>query len=102
MLLSGTIPLKDLTVQDVRTALAKMAATHATRTLQKAHNCLTRAIRHPEKGGCDGADREDAHDEHGVVAKSPAHPRFAYFLENVRTVPKVHCVDLCEGAPIKR
>jgi integrase len=44
----GTIPLKDLTVQDVRTALSKMAATHATRTLQKGHNCLTRAVRHAE------------------------------------------------------
>ena len=44
----GTILLKDLTVQDVRTALKKMAATHATRTLQKAHNCLTRALRHAE------------------------------------------------------
>ncbi|MDX6340751.1 MAG: hypothetical protein QOH87_889, partial [Trebonia sp.] len=41
----GTIPLKDPTVQDVRTALLKMAAAHATRTIQKAHNCLTRAIR---------------------------------------------------------
>ena len=44
----GTIPLNDLTVQDVRTALKKMSGTHATRTLQKAHNCLTRAIRHAE------------------------------------------------------
>lgn len=44
----GKTPLKDLTVQDVRTALSKMAVTHATRTLQKAHNCLTRAIRHAE------------------------------------------------------
>ena len=44
----GTVPLKELTVQDVRTALSKMAATHATRTLQKAHNCLTRALRHAE------------------------------------------------------
>ena len=44
----GTIPLRDLTVQDVRTALKKMAGTHATRTLQKAHNCLTRALRHAE------------------------------------------------------
>ncbi len=44
----GKVALKDLTVQDVRTALSKMAATHATRTLQKAHNCLTRAIRHAE------------------------------------------------------
>src|ERR1700760_3717783 len=35
----GKIPLKDLTVQEVRTALSKMAATHATRTLQKGHNC---------------------------------------------------------------
>jgi hypothetical protein len=25
-----------------------MAGTHATRTVQKAHNCLTRAIRHAE------------------------------------------------------
>src|SRR5215831_5067610 len=41
----GRIPLKDLTVQDVRTALRKMAATHSTRTLQKGHNCLTRAVR---------------------------------------------------------
>jgi integrase len=32
----------------VRTALKNMAATHATRTLQKAHNCLTRAARHAE------------------------------------------------------
>jgi hypothetical protein len=44
----GRIPLKDLTVQDVRTALKKMGATHATRTLQKGHNCLTRAARHAE------------------------------------------------------
>jgi integrase len=44
----GKIPLKDLAVQDVRMALSKMAATHATRTLQKAHNCLTRAVRHAE------------------------------------------------------
>jgi hypothetical protein len=44
----GRIPLQDLTVQDVGTALKKMAATHATRTLQKAHNCLTRAVRHAE------------------------------------------------------
>lgn len=32
----------------LRTALSKMAATHATRTIQKAHNCLTRAVRHAE------------------------------------------------------
>ena len=40
----GRIPLRDLTVQDVRTALAKMAVTHSTPALQKAHNCLTRAL----------------------------------------------------------
>jgi integrase len=44
----GRIALRDLTVQDVRTALAKMAVTHSTPTLQKAHNCLTRALRHAE------------------------------------------------------
>ena len=31
----GTIPLKDLTVQDVRTALKKMAGTHATRSCRR-------------------------------------------------------------------
>jgi hypothetical protein len=35
-------------VPDVRRALKKMAETHATRTLQKAHNYLTRALRHAE------------------------------------------------------
>jgi hypothetical protein len=44
----GTIPLHDLTAHDVRAALDKMAGTHATRTVQKAHNCLTRVIRHAE------------------------------------------------------
>jgi integrase len=44
----GRIPVRDLTVQDVRTALAKMAVTHSTPTLQKAHNCLTRVLRHAE------------------------------------------------------
>ena len=44
----GRILLKDLTVQDVRAALRKMASTHSTRTLQKGHNCLTRAVRHAE------------------------------------------------------
>jgi integrase len=44
----GRIPLRDLTVQDVRTALARMAVTHSTATLQKAHNCLTRVLRHAE------------------------------------------------------
>jgi integrase len=44
----GNIPLQDLTAHDVRTALSRMTATHATRTIQKAHNCLTRAIRDAE------------------------------------------------------
>ena len=44
----GARPLQDLTAADVRAALAAMAGMHATRTVQKAHNCLTRAIRHAE------------------------------------------------------
>jgi integrase len=44
----GNIPLRDLTAHDVRTALSRMTATHATRTIQKAHNCLTQAIRDAE------------------------------------------------------
>lgn len=42
----GARPLQDLTAADVRAALTAMAGTHATRTVQKAHNCLTCAIRH--------------------------------------------------------
>jgi integrase len=44
----GRIPLRDLTVQDVHTALATMAVTQSTLTLQKARNCLTRALRRAE------------------------------------------------------
>jgi len=44
----GNVRLTDLTAQDVRTALNAMAGTHATRTVQKAHNSLTRAIRQAE------------------------------------------------------
>ena len=44
----GRTLLRDLTVHDVRTALVTMAGTHSTPTLQKAHNCLTRALRHAE------------------------------------------------------
>jgi len=44
----GAVRLADLTAHDVRSALTKMAARYSTRTLQKTHNCLTRAIRHAE------------------------------------------------------
>jgi integrase len=44
----GARPLQDLTAADVRGALTAMADAYATRTVQKAHNCLTRAIRHAE------------------------------------------------------
>jgi hypothetical protein len=47
----GTIPLRDLSAHDVRTALSKMAATHATRTLQKAHNCKNTAWYSPPPSG---------------------------------------------------
>jgi hypothetical protein len=44
---AGRIPPRDLAVQDVRTALAKMAATHSTPTLQKAYIvlCLLTGVR---------------------------------------------------------
>jgi integrase len=44
----GSVRLTDLTAHDVRSALTTMAARYSTRTLQKAHNCLTRVIRHAE------------------------------------------------------
>jgi integrase len=42
----GSVRLTDLTAHDVQSALTTMAARYSTRTLQKAHNCLTRVIRH--------------------------------------------------------
>jgi integrase len=47
----GSIRLTELTAHDVRSALTNMAARYSTRTLQKAHNCLTRVIRHAEAHG---------------------------------------------------
>jgi integrase len=44
----GSVRLADLTAHDVRSALKAMAARYSTRTVQKAHNCLTRLIRHAE------------------------------------------------------
>jgi integrase len=46
--LIGTIPLRDLTATDVRTALTKIGATRSSRTVTIAHQVLTRAIRHAE------------------------------------------------------
>jgi integrase len=42
----GSVRLSELTAHDVRSALTAMAGRYSTRTLQKAHNCLTRVIRH--------------------------------------------------------
>jgi integrase len=44
----GDIPLRDLTAGNVHDALADMARTRSTRTLQIARNCLSRAIRRAE------------------------------------------------------
>ena len=44
----GRILLRDLTVQDVRAPWRRWRSPHSTPTLQKAHNCLTRALRHVE------------------------------------------------------
>jgi integrase len=44
----GSIRLAELTAHDVRSALRAMADRYSTRTVQKAHNCLSRVIRHAE------------------------------------------------------
>jgi integrase len=46
--LIGAVKLRELTAADVRQALAKLAKTRATRTVQDAHNSLVRAIRYAE------------------------------------------------------
>jgi integrase len=44
----GSKPLRKLTAADVRSALAGLSTQLSTRSLQIAHNCLVRAIRHAE------------------------------------------------------
>jgi hypothetical protein len=44
----GVKPLRKLTAADVRSALAALSGDLSTRSLQIAHNCLVRAIRHAE------------------------------------------------------
>ena len=46
--LVGAAKLRDLTAADVRSALAQLANTRSTRTVQIAHNGLVRAIRYAE------------------------------------------------------
>ena len=47
-MLIGQAPLRDLTAQDVRRMLSKLAQTRSTRTMASTHNVLVRAIRHAE------------------------------------------------------
>ena len=47
-LLIGKVPLRDLTAQDVRRTLSKLAQTRSTRTMASTHNVLIRAMRHAE------------------------------------------------------
>jgi site-specific recombinase XerD len=47
-MLIGNIPLRDLSAQDVRRALNKLAEQRSTRTMASTHNVLVRAIRHAE------------------------------------------------------
>ena len=47
-MLIGNVPLRDLTAQDVRRTLSKLAQTRSTRTMASTHNVLGRAIRHAE------------------------------------------------------
>ena len=44
----GAKPLRKLSAADVRSALAELSTQMSTRSLQIAHNCLVRAIRHAE------------------------------------------------------
>ena len=44
----GARPLRQLSAGDVRLALAALSGHMSTRSLQIAHNCLARAIRHAE------------------------------------------------------
>lgn len=46
----GAKELRKLTAADVRTALIRLSDRLSTRSLQIAHNCLVRAIRHSEAG----------------------------------------------------
>ena len=46
----GAVPLRELSVATVRSALKELAVTRATRTVARTHAGLTRAIRYAEAG----------------------------------------------------
>jgi hypothetical protein len=54
----GSRPLRKLSAAEVRSALAALSEQLSTRSLQIAHNCLVRGIRHAESD--DLADRNVA------------------------------------------
>jgi hypothetical protein len=63
-MLIGNVPLRDLTAQDVRRTLSKLAQTRSTRTMASTHNVLVRAIRH--------AEANDHGPERGVAREAAA------------------------------
>ena len=77
----------------VRTALAKMAVTHSASALQKAHNCLTRALRHAE-----GPDlvRRNVPALAGTPHGREGRPSQALTLDQAAEDPRLHAyIVLC-------
>jgi len=102
-MLIGQVPLRDLTAQDVRRTLNKLAQTRSTRTMASTHNVLVRAIRHAEANdrvGRNGASfvkppqgktgrpsrAMTASEAAALLAAAKDHPRFgAYVILSLTT-----------------
>ena len=91
----GRKQLRKLTAADVRLALAELSDQMSTRSLQIAHNCLVRAIRHAEAGDIVGRNV-------AALVRPPAgrqgRPSKALTVEHARALLKAGAGDPAEAS----
>ena len=92
----GARPLRKLSAADVRSALADLSEQLSTRSLQIAHNCLVRAIRHAE------ADDLVGRNVAALVQPPAGHegrPSKALSVEQAQNLVRAAADERPDGAP---
>ena len=92
----GARPLRKLSAADVRSALAELSDHLSTRSLQIAHNCLVRAIRHAEADDLVGRNV-------AALVRRPAgnegRPSKALSVEQAQALLRAAAEERPDGAP---
>ena len=92
----GARPLRKLSAADVRSALTELSGQLSTRSLQIAHNCLVRAIRHAEADDLVGRNV-------AALVRPPAghegRPSKALSVEQARQLMRAAADERQEGDP---